>query len=243
MAAHMRRCLLATTQIHLSQVRYRRPNIQKPRPSTRERRLFEAITQPILLPELQQQQSVKDKQTHPGKDEQPGTYEKFLIRQCKKMFEDHNMVIVCQPLPMSENDKREIRNRFREAGMDLLHYSNKLMRPAVMDTRLTNLFPFLICHNLFIVGEDSQLADMVKITRRVPQLHILGGVVDNYILSKEALIRYSKLPPLDVTRGQLVTLLNMGATKTHSLLGNHQEKLSRNLEQYIKDHQEKDNNS
>ncbi|XP_046563579.1 39S ribosomal protein L10, mitochondrial-like [Haliotis rubra] len=243
MAAHMRRCLLATSQIHLTQVRYRRPNIQKPRPSTRERRLFEAITQPILLPEVQKLQPVKVKHISPGKNEQPSDFEQFLIRQCKKMFEDHKMVIVCQPLPMSENEKREIRNKFRDAGMDLLHHGNKLIRPAVMDTRLTNLLPFFTGHNLFIVSTEPRVAEMVKIVRRIPQLHLLGGLVDNYILSKEALIRNSKLPPLDITRGQLVTLLNMGAAKTHSLLGSHQQTLSRNLEQYIKDQQEKNNNS
>ncbi|XP_067687389.1 large ribosomal subunit protein uL10m-like [Haliotis asinina] len=243
MAAHMRRCLLSTTQICLTQVRYRRPNIQKPRPSTKERRLFEAITQPILLPEVERLQPVKVKDINPRKDEQLSGYEKFLIRQCKKMFEDHKMVIVCQPLPMSENEKREIRNKFRDAGLDLVHHGNKLIRLAIMDTRLTNLLPFFTGTNLLIVSKDPQVAEMVKIVRRIPQLYILGGLVDNYILSKEALMRNSKLPPLDITRGQLVTLLNMGAAKTHSLLGSHQQTLSRNLEQYIKDQEGKNSNS
>lgn len=58
--------------------------------------------------------------------------------------------------------------------------------------------------------------------------------MENRILSREEVTHYSTLPNLPMVRGQLASLLNSAASKTHRLLGSSQLRLSTNLEQYIK---------
>ena len=64
--------------------------------------------------------------------------------------------------------------------------------------------------------------------------------MENRILSKDELVHVASLPPLDQLLGQTVSLLGSAASKTHSLLSSHQQELSSNLQQYIKDQQEKE---
>lgn len=65
-----------------------------------------------------------------------------------------------------------------------------------------------------------------------------GGLVDNYLLSREGFNKYFKLPDLDTMRGELVTILGSSASLTHTLLGNQQLLLSVNLQQYVKQSQD-----
>ena len=64
--------------------------------------------------------------------------------------------------------------------------------------------------------------------------------MDNAILSKEGLVRASKLPGLEMMRGELVTILGASASRTRTLLGSHQQALAANLDQYVKQGQEAD---
>ena len=52
------------------------------------------------------------------------------------------------------------------------------------------------------------------------------------------MLRCSKLPSLELMRGELVTILGSSASRTRSLLGNHQQMLAANLDQYVKQSQE-----
>ncbi len=61
-----------------------------------------------------------------------------------------------------------------------------------------------------------------------------GGLVENRILTNHEIITYSKLPTLDLVLGQTVGILNMAASKTHSLLNSHQQTLLYNLTELAK---------
>ena len=65
-------------------------------------------------------------------------------------------------------------------------------------------------------------------------MYVVGGLVENQLLSREGLTRYAALPGIESLRGELCSVLNSGAQKTRSLLNSHQQKLSTNLEQYIR---------
>ena len=66
-------------------------------------------------------------------------------------------------------------------------------------------------------------------------IRISGAVVDNRLLNKKQLQEYVTMPSLDTLRGELCSILQMPARKTSTLLGSNQQKLSMNLEQYVKD--------
>ena len=66
---------------------------------------------------------------------------------------------------------------------------------------------------------------------------LIGGFVEDRMLSKEQLVKVSKLPLIDNLRGELVAILGSLPTKTSQLLSHQQTMLSMNLTQYVKDKQ------
>ena len=66
-------------------------------------------------------------------------------------------------------------------------------------------------------------------------LSVLGGLVEDRILSRAKMQEAAKLPSLDVMRGELLTILSTSACKTSSLLGKHQTELSSILTQLVKE--------
>ena len=69
-------------------------------------------------------------------------------------------------------------------------------------------------------------------------ISVLAGFVDDRMLSREQIIQAAKLPPIDTLRGELLTILDSSASDTSQLLTHHQQMLSMNLEQFIKDQSE-----
>ena len=55
------------------------------------------------------------------------------------------------------------------------------------------------------------------------------------MLSREEFLQTAKLPPINTLQGELLTILDSSASNTSQLLTHHQQMLSMNLEQFIKD--------
>ncbi|KAK6961020.1 YmL10, partial [Biomphalaria glabrata] len=57
------------------------------------------------------------------------------------------------------------------------------------------------------------------------------GLVEDTIMSKEMMINFSKMPPIEVLQGELLTILTSSIATTSRLLSTQQEQLSYNLSQ------------
>ncbi|XP_064597929.1 large ribosomal subunit protein uL10m-like [Liolophura sinensis] len=221
-------------------VRHRgKVNIQRPRPGPWERRILEAMTVPIVLRDMDilktdSQKCAEWREKNKKKIAEANPWEEFLVARCKEMFDQHKMVAVFQALPSKMEEKKAVHNKLMKQGLRLQHFPNEVMLQAIKNTKFVNLSPLLIGENLFVIGEEPNLPGMMKITRKVTHMALLGALVENRILSREEVTHYSTLPDLPMVRGQLASLLNSAASKTHRLLGSQQLRLSTNLEQYIK---------
>lgn len=47
-------------------------------------------------------------------------------------------------------------------------------RRVITDTKFTNMLPWIICRNLYIVSPEERVADMMKVLRRTPELIVFG---------------------------------------------------------------------
>ncbi|KAK6192879.1 hypothetical protein SNE40_004276 [Patella caerulea] len=222
-----------------SQVRHKRVNIQKPKVDRLPRRLFEALVKPVFKPKGLKPADICAVKTMQllQQTKEVNPYEEFLFRRCLEMFETRKMIAVCQSLPSSAEQFKAIRNQLINNGMNLVHFNNNLMRRAVTDSKYVNMLPLFIGHNYYIVSDDIQIKEMVKVTKKTPQLHLIGALIDNRILTRDELMSIAKLPDIEQLHGELLTILGRSASKTYSLLGSHQQTLSVNLEQLVKQKQ------
>ncbi|KAK3586804.1 hypothetical protein CHS0354_002543 [Potamilus streckersoni] len=165
-------------------------------------------------------------------------YEEFIYKQCQKMFQESKMILVCQKLPIGPGLQRKIRNNFLREGLDLQFFSNLLMRRACHDNQYVNMMPWFVGQNLYVTGKEPNIVAATKVLRKTPQLILLGGLVEDCLLTQDGVMNIAKLPPIENLLGEFVIILNLAAWKTLSLLGSHQHTLAVNLDQYIRQCQE-----
>lgn len=89
--------------------------------------------------------------------------------------------------------------------------------------------------DLFLMGTDVLVVSACLARSPRPRTSLSAALVDDRILSKRELQDLAKLPPIDVLRAELSSILQTPARRTSSLLGRSQQQLSQNLEQYLKD--------
>ncbi|XP_013412499.1 39S ribosomal protein L10, mitochondrial [Lingula anatina] len=198
-------------------------------------RALQAITEPLILEDLQKPICPKTKwaRIRENEEEEVNLYQDFLVRKCKKHLENAGLILICQKLPMGMRDTKKIKLQLEAQGFKMPVISNTVMKRAIHDTRWIHLSPLLLNHNFYATSEDARLKELLGLIRKFPQLIPLAAVVDNTILNRADLLHYATLD-LEVERTQLVTLLKMPGERIVQLLNNHPKELTCNIEQYIK---------
>ncbi|GFO14172.1 50S ribosomal protein l10 [Plakobranchus ocellatus] len=216
----------------------RKINIQKPAMPWIERRILNAVTVPLLPHETRTPPQIcleeQRKKENEKKSELQEAYEAFRTKDCLKMLSENQMVAICHVLPMTSRDFFNVRIKIHTAGMKLKFANNRWIRNAIQNSRFENLEPFFTSDNIYILCEETRLTDLMAVLKKTPEIQLLGGLVENRIMSKAAMQDAAKLPSLDIMRGELLTILSASASKTSRLLGRHQTELSSNLGQLVK---------
>ncbi|ELR54749.1 large ribosomal subunit protein uL10m [Bos mutus] len=165
---------------------------------------------------------------------------RLLRREIAAVFRDNRMIAVCQNVAMSAEDKLLMRHQLRKHKILMKVFPNQILKPFLEDSKYQNLLPLFVGHNLLLVSEEPKVKEMVRILKSVPFLPLLGGCIDDTILSRQGFINYSKLPSLALAQGELVGGLTLLTARTHSLLQHHPLQLTALLDQYARQQHEGD---
>lgn len=169
----------------------------------------------------------------------PHPFEAFLMKHAYKMFEENKLVAVFHKIPMPQRDFDVIRLRLLKAGFRVQRFNNKVIRLALTDTKYENVLPLFQSWTMIVSSKKPDVATLIKKTKRFSQISLLGAIVEGQIMSVAGLQYYASLPPLDIMRSILCQTLNSASAQTTRLLSSHQSSLSRNLEQYVHQQSEK----
>ncbi|CAH6775993.1 39S ribosomal protein L10, mitochondrial [Phodopus roborovskii] len=162
----------------------------------------------------------------------------LLHRDIVAVFRDNRMIAVCQNVAMSAEDKLLLRHRLRKHNILIKVFPNQVLKPFLEDSKYQNLLPLFIGHNMLLVSAEPKVKEMVRILKSVPFLPLLGGCVDDTILSRQGFVEYAKLPSLSLLQGELVGGLTGLMAQTRYLLQRQPAQLTSLLDQYIKQQQE-----
>ncbi|XP_077020737.1 large ribosomal subunit protein uL10m isoform X2 [Tamandua tetradactyla] len=165
---------------------------------------------------------------------------RLLRREVATVFRDNRMIAVCQNVALSAEDKLFIRHQLRKHKILMKIFPNQILKPFLEDSKYQNLLPLFVGHNLLLVSEEPKVKEMVRVLRGAPFLPLLGGCIDDTILSRQGFINYSKLPSLAVAQGELVGGLTLPIAQTHSLLQHQPLQLTALLDQYVRQQHEGD---
>ena len=173
------------------------------------------------------------------KEKPVNPYEVILAREIKNWFDHSQMIGIVHINSISGEDYFKVAVAFHKNGMHIKKYGRSLLNLAIKDTNYECLMPlnenmsfstaFIFC------TEHQKVNNMLKIIKKIPQMHLMCGVVENKLLSKNEFMNYANMPSIDVLQSQFTNVLNLAATQLVQNLQSHQSNLVNILEAHVRE--------
>ncbi|XP_032934795.1 39S ribosomal protein L10, mitochondrial [Catharus ustulatus] len=159
---------------------------------------------------------------------------RVLRRQVQDTLSASRMVAVCHYNPMADEDVATFRHYLRKHGIHVKFVLNEIARPVVAQSKFRNLLPLFVSRNILLVSAEPRAREMLRVLRGVPQVILLGAVIDGTILSRRGVENFAQLPSLEVSQGQTVAALSLLPSQTSSLLQQGPARLTALLDEHIR---------
>ncbi len=143
-----------------------------------------------------------------------------FVQNLKSIIADNSLVLVFHYRGMSMTDMTDLRVQSFNSGCNIKVTKNKLTKLALEGSDKAALSEFFDGPTAIAYSSDPvQLTKLLtNFAKNNSNLVILGGIMDNEILSVEKIEILSKLPSLEEIRAQLIGLISSPAQKIASVL-------------------------
>lgn len=154
--------------------------------------------------------------------------------------------------PDTMRDFRVMQLTFRQAGLHLRDWKAEDVRIVLEGTKWENVRAILnenvlFCHPYEHFQEGMQkdyvpppkidnvtaAREMIRLGRIMPLVNLLGGVIEEELMTRARMMEYIELGTLDSQRAQFSGLLSSVPSMTSSLLTHHQNVLGATLAAYV----------
>ena len=134
---------------------------------------------------------------------------------------------------MKNTEWNDLRFELSKQNISVTIFPNNISKKVLEGTKYHNLRQLFVSTTATCYSSESNLKALLDVMKSFPKLQLVGGKVDNEILSWNQIIKHSKLPSLDVLQGQLLQLLRQPTSQLSSILCQSQRQLISNLNQYV----------
>ena len=143
-----------------------------------------------------------------------------FVQNLKSIIAENSLVLVFHYRGMSMTDMTDLRVQSFNSGCNIKVTKNKLTKLALEGSDKAALSEFFDGPTAIAYSSDPvQLTKLLtNFAKNNSNLVILGGIMDNEILSVEKIEILSKLPSLEEIRAQLIGLISSPAQKIASVL-------------------------
>ena len=144
----------------------------------------------------------------------------IFIKNIKTIVDDNSLVLVFHYRGMSMNEMTDLRVQSFNSGCKIKVTNNRLAKLALKETNKVDLSDFFDGPTAIAYSNDpvSLTKLLVEFAKNNNNLVVLGGIMDNEILSVEKIEILSKLPSLEEIRAKLIGLISSPAQKIASVL-------------------------
>lgn len=230
--------LLDTSSPLLQFQRFRgKINIQRPRKPHYDRALFNAVTRPeYVQPTVTELCSTKHatNTNNVGHVREKNPYEKIIAKEVVNWFTNSQMVAIFHVNAISADDMFNVRVQLFKQNMHLKVYSKHIMSEALLGTKFESVLPLFNSSNGIVFSPEPNLHKLLKTVKKIPQMMLLAGIVEDRLMSKTQLQTYADLPSLDIVRAQFAAVLqNAGGNSLVTLLQANQTVLAGALDSHV----------
>ena len=153
---------------------------------------------------------------------------KNYISEMESQFQNNESVLVThyQGLTMPQLD--ELRAKMREHGIIFKITKNRITKLALEKTKCKELSNLFTGATAVAFSDDAIISARIlsKFAKENENLKLLGGIMGDELLDKEAVQNVANLPTLDEARSKIVGILATPASKIVSILLARSEKMS-----------------
>ena len=144
----------------------------------------------------------------------------IFIKNIKAIVDENSLVLVFHYRGMSMNEMTDLRVQSFNSGCNIKVTNNRLAKLALKETNKVDLSDFFDGPTAIAYSNDpvSLTKLLVEFAKNNNNLVVLGGIMDNEILSVEKIEILSKLPSLEEIRAKLIGLISTPAQKIASVL-------------------------
>ena len=144
----------------------------------------------------------------------------LFVQNLKSIITENSLVLVFHYRGMSVTDMTDLRVQSFNSGCNIKVTKNRLTKLALEGSDKAALSEFFDGPTAIAYSNDPvQLTKLLtNFAKNNSNLVILGGIMDNEILSVEKIEILSKLPSLEEIRAQLIGLISSPAQKIASVL-------------------------
>lgn len=211
--------------------RYRgKINIQRPQKPHYERARVVAVTTP-RYPEPPKTKTCFEKRSRTVVE---NPYNDIIAREVRNWLEHSKMVAIFHLNSIKADDFFEVRVQLHKQNMQLKVYGQKIVQKAVASSKFEAILPLFDSQQCIVFSPEQRVSQLLKITRKVPQMLLLAGIVDNTLLSRNEFMNYAQLPGLQSAQAELVHTLNTAASTLVQNLQAHQNNFVNVLDVYAK---------
>lgn len=210
-----------TPILHLKRFRGK-INIQRPRQPHYDRALFNAVTQPLIPEQTVYEKCYKNELTPTAtisrKPKVHNPYELIIAKDIENWFNKSKMIAVFHMNSINSDDIFKARVAFHKENMQLKSYGKPLMQMALYNSRYKEMLPLFSTKNCIIFSQEQNVDKLLKISKKIPQLILLAGIVEDRLMSTTQIFEFSALPDIQIVRAQFVAVLNsIGGSVVNSL--------------------------
>ncbi|EDW03972.1 39S ribosomal protein L10, mitochondrial [Drosophila grimshawi] len=209
-------------------------NIQRPKEPHYERARVVAVTQP-KYPEPPKALTCFQSRAQRTAAQLENPYNAIIAREVRNWLDHSRLVAIFHLNSITADEIFRVRVQLHKQNMHLKSYGRKIIAQAVTGTQYEAIMPLFHSNHCIVFSPDQQrVGALLRLTRKVPQMVLLGGIVENTLLSRNELINFAQLPGLQSAQAQLVQTLNMAAGTVVQQLQAHQCNLVKVLDVHAK---------
>lgn len=113
---------------------------------------------------------------------------------------------------------------------------SKVAKKALEGTKYQNMSPLLHGSTAIAYSQEPNLSKLLSVTKLEPKLHLLGGLVEEGLLTPRGLYKYANLPEKIGLQQQLLTTLTIPQATLSNLLLDSSRRLVQLLSYHVSEH-------
>lgn len=220
-------------------MRYRKIKSRNPPEPHFVKKCMLEVCKPIikknLMPDIQTCKKLQEieKIIHP--------YEQLLAKQFINEWNSSRMICFFHRNSLTKEENTLIRNMLFKQDMHLRHYNNSTVKLALQGTIYEAALNLVQSSSSYVFSAEPNVSKLLKVSKKMPQLILLAGIIDNQFLSREDLQNYSNLPSLEIMQSQICNTLMLSSTQMSTTLSHHLIELNQLLHRYIEQNNSSEN--